>query len=238
MSRKVLGYSILVAALLLSVAGVAYAHWTKVIYVDGYVISGSVDWCWREIAVQEAEGLLGTDLTGDIWPTLAGYDWWAMPTYKDIAKPWSKIDEGDCKIAYFGIDKAYPCYFANVRMYPKVTGTVPVKINNMELWLIPTPDAPQEDWVIVDDALASEYVAIDWDRDGECDVEIAWAEDYIGKQLEPKGELELSFYIHICEDVWHNWNNEERPEYQFAIRLVCVNYNEFPIEIQPQPQTD
>ena len=232
MSRKVLGYSILIAALLLSVAGVAYAHWTKVITVDGYVISGSVDWCWKTIEV--TEGVRGTDRTGDIWETALGYDYWYMDTYKDIAQVWYEIDAEDCKLAYFGIDKAYPSYFANVRMYPKVTGTVPVKINNIELWLIPYPDAPQGEWILVDDALRNEYAMLDWDDDGECDVELAFGEAYLGQQLEPDGELELSFYLHVCEDVdFTHYMSEVRNEYQFALRLVCVNYNEYPIEVQP-----
>ena len=237
MSRKVLGYSILVAALLLSVAGVAYAHWTKVITVDGYVISGSVDWCWSSILVNE--GTHG-DLTGDIWPVLdpppggSGYGYWYSETWKNIASVRSEIDQQDCKLAYFYIDRAYPSYFVNVGLHAIVTGTVPVKVNNMELWQIPYEGAPQDEWELVNPSINDDYSMLDWDDDGEPDVEIGFPEGYIGAQLDPGIERELSFWLHVEEDVaWTHYQEDVRPTYCFAIRLVCVNYNEYPIDVQP-----
>jgi hypothetical protein len=232
MNKKVLGYSILIAALLLSVAGVAYAHWTKTITVDGYIITGSVDWCWFD--ERASEGDYG-DLTGDIWPLQigGGFGYEIFETYKDIAEAWIEIDEEDCKWLYFGVNRGYPCYMADFTVYPLVTGTVPVKIDHVELWLIPYEGAPESDWDPIEMDLGAQYVMLDWDDDGECDVEIGFAEQLKGLQLEPGSSAqEISWWLHICEDVeWTHYMADEqsRVTYLFALRLVCVNYNEYPI---------
>jgi len=102
-------FAILIIAL--SVAGFAYAHWQKVITIDGTINTGKVDL----IITSAADDDTGIDPGKD----------------KDVADTVITIDPKDPEKAIVTITNAYPSYNVTVHLTIRNVGTIPVKLKEI-----------------------------------------------------------------------------------------------------------
>lgn len=97
----------------LSVAGFAYAHWEKIVRVDGTIETGVLNL----IIVSAADDDTGID---------PDYD-------KDVADTVITIDRGDPQIAHITITNAYPSYHVYFHVTIQNVGTIPAKLYAIEV---------------------------------------------------------------------------------------------------------
>jgi len=92
----------------LGIAGFAYAHWEKIVTVDGHVTTGKLDL----IIISAADDDYGID-----------------PDYtKDVANTVITIDPLDPERAIITITNAYPSYHVYWHITIKNVGTIPAKL--------------------------------------------------------------------------------------------------------------
>lgn len=97
----------------LSIAGFAYAHWTKIVTVDGEVTTGTLNL----IIISAADDDTGID---------QDYD-------KDVADTVITIDPNDPQIAHITITNAYPSYHVYWHVTIRNVGTIPAKLYSIEV---------------------------------------------------------------------------------------------------------
>jgi hypothetical protein len=97
----------------LSLAGFAYAHWIKIVTIDGNVTTGKLNL----IIISAADDDNGID-----------------PDYtKDVADTVITIDAQDPQIAHIVITNAYPSYHVYWHVTIKNIGTIPAKLYAIEI---------------------------------------------------------------------------------------------------------
>ena len=107
------GFALISVLLLISLAliGFAYAHWEKIITVEGQVSTGTID--------AKITACYCNDPPGKTDP---GYD-------KDVAScECSKIGPQKASVT---ISNAYPCYNVNITIVVKNTGTIPIALGEV-----------------------------------------------------------------------------------------------------------
>jgi len=97
----------------LSIAGFAYAHWTKIVTVDGEITTGTLNL----IIISAADDDTGIDLDYD----------------KDVADTVITIDPNDPQIAHITITNAYPSYHVYFHVTIQNVGTIPAKLYAIEV---------------------------------------------------------------------------------------------------------
>jgi hypothetical protein len=95
----------MVLVLCLTTIGIGYSHWSKTLYIDGVVYTGTFD---AELSV------------GDIWDN---------ETDKNVGEVFYDIMGPDTVL--IGIDNAYPSYEGWFELDVHCLGTVPLHINNV-----------------------------------------------------------------------------------------------------------
>jgi hypothetical protein len=95
----------------LSIVGFAYAHWSKIVTVDGTINTGRLNL----IIVSAADDDTGID---------PGYD-------KDVADTVITIDSQDQQIAHITITNAYPSYHVYWHVTIQNVGTIPAKLKDI-----------------------------------------------------------------------------------------------------------
>jgi hypothetical protein len=193
------------ALLIASMAGVAYAHWTKIITVDGTVASGTLDWNLKSISTIDS----GCTLDYHI---LHHFEGDVIQGNKHVGTTTVSIDQ-DPHIGHVLLSNVYPCYFTSVNFYPRSIGTIPIKIDTLKVY-------DGSGALIGEFRTGSPYFSIDRDDDGLCDIEFLYLDNF-GAQIHQGEWVENSFWIHICEDA------EQEATYKFTFELSCINWNEY-----------
>jgi len=111
MNGKKLFAILAIMMIALGIAGFAYAHWEKIVTVDGTVNTGKLNL----IIVSAAADDTGID---------PGYD-------KDVAKTVITIDPQDPQIAHITITNAYPSYHVYWHITIQNVGTIPAKLKEI-----------------------------------------------------------------------------------------------------------
>jgi hypothetical protein len=206
-------YLALIGLLTLSMASVAYAHWQKIITVDGVVHSGTVDWEWSNIDT------IDPGVTKD-WHIQQGFIGDKYHGDKHVGTTEVFYDVDTRKIVHVVLTNVYPCYFTEVTLYPKNTGTIPIKIDELVVY-----DGDGNE-IFRTRSTDNYYFAL-YNEAGECEVEFKWGDNF-GGQLRPgENQLEVSFWIHICEAAIQDPDDTPEPEYTFTMELSCINWNEY-----------
>ena len=99
---KKIGLIGIVLVLLLAVVGIGYSHWTKTLYIEGTVQTGTFGVEWSQYAPCDNEGV------------------------KDVGVP-SCVIQGDTVV--LTIDNAYPSYEATFNLDIHGIGSVPAHVN-------------------------------------------------------------------------------------------------------------
>jgi len=113
MDGKKLFATLAILIIALSIAGFAYAHWQKIVTVEGEVTTGVLDL----IIVSAADDDTGID---------PDYD-------KDVADTVITIDPEDPQIAHITITNAYPSYHVYFHVTILNVGTIPAKLYAIEV---------------------------------------------------------------------------------------------------------
>jgi hypothetical protein len=206
MKRSPVIVATVLTLLIASMAGVAYAHWTKIITVDGTVTSGTLDWIFYQIKSTDS----GTDPDDHCGH---GFTPPFIENSKHVGTTTVWLDQ-DPHFAHVLLENVYPCYYVTVNFYPMSIGTIPIKIDTLKVYdeaggLIATIRTS-----------GNKYFSIDRDGDGLCEIEFLYLDNF-GTQLHEGEFVEISFWIHICEDA------EQLSTYGFKFELSCINWNEY-----------
>jgi hypothetical protein len=186
---------LLVFALVLT--GFAYAHWEKIITINGTVNTGTL--------CAEFVGSVSTTDEGNDWTCDEGLINVRQLT-KDVGSSSAKIVAPD-KIEVKLIN-VYPCYYEHISFWVHNCGNIPWKIQKV----IFNPGGVEIE--------KPGYLTLDLNGDGKADVEIYWGDNF-GTQREYCEKLNISFEIHVLEDA------PQGDTLTFTAGIVVVNYNEY-----------
>lgn len=162
--------------LALGIAGLAYAHWEKIITIDGEVTTGTLDL----IIISAADDDTGID---------PGYT-------KDVADTVITIDPQDPERAIITITNAYPSYHVYWHVTVRNVGTIPAKlyaivINN------PNPCLTVQAW----DGLGEQIDPYSWGGTQD-----KYQKDYSGYIHVEQCAEQGATYTFTVEFVFWNWN--------------------------------
>jgi len=228
---KKLGIICIALVLALGSLGVGYAAWTDTIAVSGTVTTGSVAWEFTTCSLLDE--FEPADPGGDyptttpdyttndgFVPNAEGLDYWKLD--KNVG--WGeqlRVDsdgDGDYDTLEVTLNNVYPSYFNTLAFYVRNIGTVPLKIDHVNI---------NGTKVFSHNTL----VKLDLDGDTVDDFEIWWGDSF-GVQIEP-GERgpEISFWMHVLQPCPQNMLDE----LHFTIQIVGVQWNEYPLPVDWEP---
>ena len=176
MNGKKLFAILAIMMIALGIAGFAYAHWEKIVTVDGTVTTGKLNLKIISAAADD------TGIDPD-------YD-------KDVAKTVITIDPQDPQIAHITITNAYPSYHVYWHVTVRNVGTIPAKLYAIEI-VNPNTCLTVQAW----DGLGEQIDPYSWDREPRY-----YQKDYSGyvhvEQCAEKGAT----YTFTVKFVFWNWN--------------------------------
>ena len=206
----------------LSGLGVAYAHWTDTLNIQGSVTTGNV--CWEFVDVNIEDDHQPTNPGGD-YPTgtpdqtchpgftFDPYEGWFWDLDKDVA--WGgytliEDENGFKKTLEITLNNVYPCNFNEIAFYVYNCGTVPIKISHILI------NGLRYD-------AGTPHITFDLSGNDVDDFEIKWNNNW-GAQIEPDSSTtwEISFWTHILND-----QHFEDGTFTFTISVVCCQWNEY-----------
>jgi hypothetical protein len=224
---KKIGLLFLVMVLALGTLGVAYAMWSDTVTVQTNIATGSVDIAIVGQAVLDDHAPPPYYPTDD--PDYSSNDGFVPRFVGDppVAEYFWTIDKdvswGSCNytsnIMTVHLWNTYPSNFNAVTAYVSNLGTIPVIITKTEVYLNSyTPgDTPYATITS-----SGTYVSLDYDGDGNDEIEISYGDNFGAEnQLEP-GETpaEISYWIHTLQEA------EQATDYTFIFVIYGVQYNE------------
>jgi hypothetical protein len=204
----------LITLMAASIAGVAFAHWSDVVYIDGTVEMGELIVGWLDIKM--------------CWDN---EDTFEPP--KEVAEPecWLEVPESSVhhdppqtvfKVLYIVVHNAYPQYRAYCKVDLKNAGTIPAHIVGLS---ITDPDGVL---TIEPDPADPTHYEIMKDVDGDGDLE-AIINLYIYKQetgaplvcnqLDPCTDEPVDIVLEFKQEA------EECHTYRFVIEILAVQWN-------------
>lgn len=124
--------------LVLGIVGFSYAHWEKIITLDGTVNTGNVDLKIISVASDDPPGAIDP-----------GKD-------KDVGTTTIIVDPDDYQRAKVTITNAYPCYEVYLHFTVRNVGTIPVKLQAVVV------DAPECITVYGWDGMGEQIDPYDW----------------------------------------------------------------------------
>jgi hypothetical protein len=230
MNKKILGtFAVLIMGL--SVAGLVYAHWSDMVYIEATVEMGSLTFGFSRI--------------------VAEWDWEDYANEKEVGNGVCVLSEEETdvhtgqmvyKLLTFTITSAYPQYWAINKFTLDNAGTIPVKIQSVTI-ILPAGFTYQESaaypgamWEVYDDR--PELIYNIWLYKEPLDYGAGWQIDppwefpglfgdiygvraLNGNQIEPGEEL----LTEICVDP--KQDAEECHTYTFSIEIEAIQWNKY-----------
>jgi hypothetical protein len=118
MNKKI---AVLSSVLILSMAfaGLSYAHWMKIITVEGFVTTGKFH--------------ITPDMINEYLGVYDGCCWWAQE--KEVAY-WGRVgpNPDNSNEFYFEIENAYPCLWTKFTLELENDGTIPAGLKYVNIW--------------------------------------------------------------------------------------------------------
>lgn len=187
-----------IAMIMLSVAGLAYAHWTDLIKINGIVNTGTLNIGFDHAYCLEKESWL--DLPKDV----ACCDCWLTENVTDV-----HTNKTGYKKLWINITNAYPNYWCNVTFVVRNLGTIPGVFKNFTL--TPTPPlafvaTSPTTWEGIDTALNKTVFNMEFI-------------DLIGIQLDPCNKTKAELDIHFKQSA------PECHSYEFHIQIDIINWD-------------
>jgi hypothetical protein len=195
-NKKLMAIPILLV-LALVLTGFAYAHWEKIITINGTVNTGT----------------LCAEFVPTVTKTDYGNDWTCDKGFinvrqldKDVGSSSATIVASD-KIEIV-LTNVYPSYYEHISFWVHNCGSIPWEIQKV----IFNPGGIE--------IQKPGYLTLDLNGDGKADVEIYWGDGF-GTQTEPCEKLNISFEIHVLD------NAPLDETLTFTAGIVVVNWNEY-----------
>lgn len=221
----------IVSIFALSGLGVSYAAWTDTLYIKGTAETGTLCWefTWCSMTDELPPENPGGDYVGFGSPyadftILPGFEGYPQRLDKNVAwgvQDIQDLDNDGCdETLAITLNNVYPCYFNEISYYVVNCGTIPLKIDHVE--------------ITVNDQIfyithGMPKLTFDLSGNGIPDFEIWWKEDYFGYQLEPGQDgAEMSFWMHVLQDEGAGVQGQS---FTFLISLVAVQWNKYPLPI-------
>lgn len=151
--------------LALGMSGLAYAHWSQTIYIEGSVETGTVCVGWLDVDYEDYEYLYKDVGEVDAW-------------LEDL-KGWH-IEDPIYETLVVELNNVYPSYEAYIYVEIANGGTIPVNLNDCDIYPVSDPD--------------------DLIRFVDCWVDEDYWPDY--PQLDPCDTAWAVIGIHIMQEVW------------------------------------
>jgi hypothetical protein len=196
----------------LLITGFAFAHWSEVLYINGTIGTGELDWEWTEVGHLDPgppPGIIVPDYNcrdNFAEPTPR---YWMNPEYKDVGYTTAVIT--DPHNITLTLHNVYPSYFNMITLYAHVIGSIPLIIEEVNF------KSAYEEVTITE---VNDVVKLDLNGDDNDDIEFMWKDDIFGLQLHPCEELdETSFWLHILQDA------PENDTLEFTIEIVAIQWN-------------
>ena len=168
----------------LCLAGVSYAMWSKILYIDGTVDTGEVNAIWTSAFNYDQ-----------------GYDPNPDGTFKDKDVGSTTVTGVGTQTLVITVNNGYPSYFNDIQVEFTNTGTIPVKIQSINI----IPDNFD---------LATACGA----NDGEIWIDFV---NGIGSQLDSGDSAAGSFKFHVEQPA------AENTQYTFTVEVLLVQWNEY-----------
>jgi predicted ribosomally synthesized peptide with SipW-like signal peptide len=209
----------LALVLALGSLGVGYAMWSDTVTVSGPVETGTVSWTFNQ------DFSTNDPLPGGPPYDSGSLDWTITPGdfstihrgNKNVGSAnVSMIDPHNIEVKLFN---TYPCYAVTVTVHAENTGSIPINIGT-PLLTYPDPNNPGQFITVPLPDSTVVYVPGNDQYGGVSNVLEFWWVDNIGDQVEPGGEKETSFKIHVLQPAMQD------SEYTFSISVTVEQWNE------------
>ena len=173
-----IGMLFLVLTLVLASMGVGYAMWDETLNIGGTVETGEVDAIFTK-AMSNDPGAQDDPKEAGGWTLDDTLTWTGARWDKDVAS--LEVIGAGIQTLTVTLDNGYPGYYPSVGFTIDNQGTIPVKIESIQI--------NGEDYTCP--------VNLDFDEDGDVDVEVAVTHIGVGQQIDPGGEQlgDLDLYI-------------------------------------------
>lgn len=220
MKKQMIVYSLALALVVLGLAGTAFAHWQKMITVEGRITTGTVDWEWSDFQSVSDVGL-------DWWNDPINPTWPPWQGDKDVGSSSIYLVDGREELTMTNV---YPGYAIEVRMHPHYTGSVPGIVRKVLIKDCVTHE-------VVCDLSYGDSEAYIYDDQRNPIFHITWGEAAFPQFAYCK-KWELSFVITALEDIVQDKYDTPCAEYCYYWELEVVNYNEWPDPCPYNPDPD
>lgn len=184
----------------LAATGVAYAHWSQTLQIQGTILTGELDWEFTMVTCLDTSGNDYHCRDGFAGPP--PYFWMGD---KDVGS--TSCEVTDSHTVTVTLNNVYPCYFNSVTLYVDAAGTIPITfekviIDGNEITSEPAP-----------------VIKLDLNGDDLDDIEILW-KNTLGTQREPGESFPaMSFWLHVLQDA------PRGTALSFTIELVGIQWN-------------
>jgi len=196
--------------LVLSMLGVAYSAWRESVTITASVSTGEVDVAFTG-AFTNDDGVVD-DSTKD--PDDDGTD---PGKDKDVA---SSSASCDGKTGSVTISNAYPCYETTAWFELTNTGTIPVKVEKVEISLDGTTWTEISPCTIYYIDIETGNIDDTLDPGDDLSIHVT-PSDLLGTQIDDGDSLQLDLTIHVEQDA------SENGSYTVYIRITVVQWNEY-----------
>lgn len=191
----------LVALLLmlsLTVLGIGYGLWSKVLIIEGTVETGRVDAKWEAVICREF------------------YTWPDMPQSsndfgefegKDVGNTFAQIDLDDDQILHITVFNGYPSYAVDCQVHFMNDGTIPVKVRGFNI----VPTSPNLTNCTLSGGSTVKLA---------CDQLTVVFFDGLGSQVDPEDMSSSSVMLHVEQPA------EQLDTYTFDVQVCLGQWNE------------
>lgn len=188
----------------LASVGIGYGLWSKTLYIDGTVGTGSVDSIFVEWFTDDDDVMndASKDI-GDIGECLEYGDGSCDPAFwgknaerkdKDVGRCVAEIDANDAEILHVTVYNTYPSYYCTVFFDIQNNGSVPVKIQSLG---------------IVGSDITAGYITTEW------------SEIFVGKQIDPNQVVQGDLELHVEQSA------PQGSTLELTGKIQLVQWNEF-----------
>jgi len=230
----------IVSIFALTSVATGYAMWSQDLTIDGYVETGTLDWCWEDV-LSVVDPFCPEDM-GYLPDGIPGFpyyfrDWncdpnngfkeggvgWGPTQYDPVYYPEPKnvgcgfLTVIDCHSLAVTINNAYPGYWNGVTTHVINTGTIPIKIQEA---ILSWDAAGTQVFATINAVNEGNVIHIDLDGDGTYDMELIWG-DHFGDQLDLDDKFEISWEFCFLQTL------EQNAHYTFYVTVTGVQWNEY-----------
>jgi len=206
-SKKFMAIPIfLIIALVLM--GFAYAHWEKIVTINGKVTTGEVCWEFEEGSIIQRDPYDPPTKDSTCDPGFTNPRWLDKNVGYTNVTVLDQDGDGCNEILDVKMVNVYPCYYEHIAFWVHNCGSIPIKI-----------------WKVIIGGQAFYalpiYMQLDLNNDGKADIEIKWGDNF-GVQIEPCQTItDISFDVHVLQPA------PPDTTLHFTIEFVAINWNEY-----------